>query len=260
MDGMNQGEIIVQGIILRSVPQGDYDKRLVILTREKGKITVFARGARRAKNALSGKTNPFSFGNFHIGTGSSAYYLRNADISNYFMEMSQDYERSCYGFYFLEFAEYYSREGTDELQMLKLLYQSLRALIKESIPNQLIRYIFELKAMVINGEYPECFECMSCHETLKDGYFSINKAGVVCPSCKAVVHDGIYIDASVLYTLQYIITAEIEKLYTFVVKDDVFRKFQKIMTLYRRRYIDCDFKALAVLEENEAFEKFDFDS
>ncbi len=258
MDGTNQGEIIVQGMILRSAPQGDYDKRLVILTKEKGRITVFAKGARRAKNSLAGKTNPFSFGDFHIGAGSSAYYLKNADISNYFMEMSQDYERSCYGFYFLEFAEYYTREGNDELQMLKLLYQSMRALLKGSIPNPLVRYIFELKAMVINGEYPEVFQCMSCEEILKEGYFSVNKSGCVCNTCRLAISDGMYIDASTLYTLQYIITAEIEKLYTFVVKEDVFRKIQTIMTRYRQRYIDCEFKSLVVLEEHETFEKIHF--
>lgn len=245
--------MMLQGMILRSVPQGDYDKRLVLLTKEKGKITVFARGARRTKNALSGKTNAFSFGNFLVGTGSSAYYLRNADITNYFMEMSQDYERSCYGFYFLEFAEYYSREGNDELQLLKLLYQSLRALLKDSIPNPLVRYIFELKAMVINGEYPECFACMSCHKILREGYFSVYKAGCVCAECRPKVQDGIYMDASVLYTLQFIVTAEIEKLYTFVVKEDTFTIIKKIMTLYRQRYIDCEFKSLSVLEENFAF-------
>lgn len=253
MDSMNQNELIVQGMILRSTPQGDYDKRLVILTKERGKITVFARGARRAKNVLTGKTNPFAFGTFHLGTGSSAYYLRNAEITNYFMEMGMDYERSCYGFYFLEFAEYYGREGVEELQMLKLLYQSMRALLNESIPNRLVRYIFELKAMVINGEYPEVFQCMKCRKTVEDGYFSVNKAGVVCHSCKEAVHDGIYIDASVLYTFQYIITAEIEKLYTFVVKEEVFRKIKEIMNLYTRRYIDYEFRSLALLEENFGF-------
>lgn len=60
-------------------------------------------------------------------------------------------------------------------------------------------------------------------------------------------------DASVLYTLQFIVTAEIEKLYTFVVKEDTFTIIKKIMTLYRQRYIDCEFKSLSVLEENFAF-------
>lgn len=249
MSSINQREMTVQGMVLRSAPQGDYDRRLVLLTKEKGKITVFARGARKSSNALAGKTNPFSFGNFLIGSGSSAYYLKQAEIINYFMEMGQDYERNCYGCYFLEFADYYSREDTEGLQMLKLLYQSLRALLKDSIPNRLVQNIFELKAMVINGEYPEVFTCMSCQKELSEGYFSVFRGGVYCPACHKNITDGMYIDGSLLYAMQYIITAKIEKLYTFVLKEDISKNFNRIMINYRRHYIDNEFKSLALLEE-----------
>ena len=40
-----------------------------------------------------------------------------------------------------------------ELELLKLLYQSLRALGNESIPHKLTRCIFELKSIMINGEF-----------------------------------------------------------------------------------------------------------
>ena len=147
--------VVVTGMVLRAAPSGEGDRRLVMLTRERGRITVFARGARRPGSPFLAACRPFSFGEFRLYEGRDAYNLQGAEITAYFEELSTDMEGACYGSYFLEVAEYYSRENLDGTELLMLVYQSLRALLKESIPNELVRRVFELKAMVLNGEYTE---------------------------------------------------------------------------------------------------------
>ncbi len=208
--------IKLTGMVLKTVPIGEYDRRVVILTKERGKISAFAKGARRPNSRLSAAASPFSFGEFRIYEGRSSYNISEADISNYFEGLREDYEGACYGMYFLEVMDYYTRENNDEVQMLKLLYQSLRALQLPSLPDELVRYIFELKALILNGEYPGLPEGRQ------------------------------YLDSTV-YAVNYIAGSTVEKLYTFTVTEEVLAEMKEIAGGFRKRFVDREFKSLEVL-------------
>ena len=145
---------MVTGIVLKAFPVGEYDRGVILLTRERGKISAFARGARKPGNRLAAASNPFSFGKFKLYEGKSSYTIVESDIQRFFEELRTDYVGACYGLYFAEVAEWYTRENNDESEMLKLLYQSLRALCADSLPNPLVRCVFECRAIAVNGEFP----------------------------------------------------------------------------------------------------------
>ena len=207
----------ITGMVLKAEPMGDYDRRIVILTKEKGKISAFARGARKQGSRLLAATNPFSFGEFKLYVGRNSYNIMEAAISNYFEGLREDFEGAYYGMYFLEVMDYYTRENNDEKEMLKLLYQSLRALMHESLSNRLIRDIFEMKAMVLNGEFP------------------------------GMPAEGEW-DKSTEYAVSYIVHSGIEKLYTFTVTPEVLGQLGEIADDYRRRYLDRTFKSLEIVD------------
>lgn len=217
--------ISVTGMILKAEPFGEYDRRVVILTRERGKIAAFAKGARKQGSRLLASTNPFCFGEFKLYEGRNSYSISEAVIHNYFEALREDFEGACYGMYFLEVMDYYTRENNDEKNMLKLLYQSLRALCHEGFDNRLVRYIFEIKALALNGEYP------------------------------GIPEEKEYLTSTV-YTLSFIVNTSIEKLYTFKVTDSVLSELSEIARDYRRRFIDRKFKSLDIMHDMNLEENF----
>ena len=243
---MNQ--IVLTGMVLSTMPIGEYDRRVVILTKEQGKISAFARGARRPNSPLVGAVNPLAFGEFTMYEGRTSYTIQSASITNYFAELREDVVGAYYGFYFLEVADYYAKEYTDEREMLKLLYQSMRALINPHIPNRLVRRIFELKTLTVNGQAPQVFQCVICGDKERPAVFSPAKGGLVCSECSGDVIDGMILDNSTLYSMQYIESTPVVKLYTFTVAENVLAELEKVMDRLMEVYVDRRFKSLEILE------------
>ena len=145
--------ITAAGFVLEAVPSGEYDKRLVILTKELGKITAFARGARRANSSLLAAANPFTCGEFVLIEGKTAYSLIKVNNAEYFNEIAAMDPGVYYGYYFLELAKAYGQENLFGGVIVNLIYVALRALIKNVIPVKLIKAIYECRIMMINGDF-----------------------------------------------------------------------------------------------------------
>ena len=87
------------GMILRTADYAEYDRRMVVLTSEMGRITVFARGVRRQGSRHMAATEPLVFGGFKLFEGKSAYNLQDVEIVNYFKVKADGGEQIFYPIY-----------------------------------------------------------------------------------------------------------------------------------------------------------------
>lgn len=242
------GQLIkVTGIVLSARNVGEYDKRMVILTKEKGKLSAFARGARKMGSPYLAACQSFSYGTFTLFSGKN-YNVNAVDIEDYFPELKADLTKLYTGLYFCEMADYFTIEGNDDLQIMKLLYVSLQALRHGKIRPELIRYIFELKCMAYFGWMMETHRCINCQKEEELTSFHAGKGGMLCKSCGKLLSGAIPVCESTLYTLQYIMNAEVTKLYTFEVSDAVLHELKHVSQAYMKTQVDHHFKSLGFLE------------
>ena len=208
--------ITTLGIVLKSSPIGEYDRRVVVLTKELGKISAFARGARRPTSSLLAATGPFVFGEFTFFAGRDSYTLTECRIEHAFSDLSRDVTKACYGSYFLEFMDYLTREGMDETLPLLLTYASLRALERDRISERLIQSVFELRLIMLEGEWRDIPEANLLPGTLR--------------------------------ALSHIQESDLSRLYSFTVNDTVLKELVALSEQLRSRVFPHDLSSLRILK------------
>lgn len=140
------------GFVLRADPDSEYNKRLTLLTAELGKITVFARGVRRPGSQYMAACNTFAYGRFSLYEGRTAYTLAGVSEVISFDEIAKQFPGAYYCYYFLELASFYGQENLEASDMVKLLFVTLRAVLRGKVPVNLIKTIYECRIMGINGD------------------------------------------------------------------------------------------------------------
>lgn len=212
--------IEVSGMVVSSMPIGEYDRRLEILTADLGRISAFARGARKPSSSLVSVSRPFAFGEFSLYRGKNSYSLSSAKISNYFEDISKDIVKTYYGFYFLELASYFTREANPAKEELILLYRSLKALISEKFDDRLVRAVYELKLISLSGYAPDA-EYLKSRKSLLSG---------------------------TQYAYDFVLQTPPEKLYSFRLSEDVLKEFSQLSFGLVKSVSDKDFNSLKLLE------------
>lgn len=223
------------------------------MTSERGRISCFVQGARRLNSVLSASAIPFTVGTYQLYQGRSAYNVQSCEIKMYFEDIAQDFDNLCYASYFAELVRYFTRENVEARQELELLYITMLALIRGKLTRKLIRIIFEMRLMQIEGEALEIFHCVKCGKETEQAAIYFPQGGMVCGECLAKHREtdgkqGWKLSRDALYTLQVILTRRLEKLYSFTVSEEVESELHQFMKSYYEYYIHYDFKSLEFLD------------
>ena len=214
------------GIVLSAATIGEFDKRVVVLTKENGRFSAFARGARRPKSPLSAVTEPFCFGEFYVFRGRDSYTIEEVRVENFFPELRTDLDSLYMGLYFCEVADYFTREGMAAKAEIELLYRALTALTVKEIPPELIRRIYELRMLAISGYAPHYVEEEKCWRD-DIGPWKLSETAA--------------------YTVGQILSRKLPDLFTFKLSEPVLAELTSCVDRFFRKNTDKRFHSLDAL-------------
>ena len=172
----------VTGIIVNETNYGETSKILNVITKEKGLISVMAKGCKNLKSPLRSVSSKLTYGTFII------YYkenkistLKEVSVLDNFKNLKKDITSISYAAYMLELSEGVIKQNNDP-RIFDLLIQSLKK-IDEGFNPLVIMNILELKYLEFLGVMPIIDSCAMCGKKTGIVTLSSYRGGYVCKDC-----------------------------------------------------------------------------
>ncbi|MBI2468144.1 MAG: DNA repair protein RecO [Candidatus Rokubacteria bacterium] len=196
-----------QGIVLRTRDLGEHDRLVTLYTRDLGKLTAVARGARRVRSRFGGALELFTWGEA-VGferEGRELVRLDHFDIRRSFRALREDLERLGHGARMVETLARLTAERDPHPACFTLLLRGLRALETAAAPR--VHLAFTLRLLDLTGHRPRLDRCAGCHQRVAAGAaaFDPRAGGVVCGRCRTA--GGLDVSGGALGVLRGLQTA-----------------------------------------------------
>ncbi|MCC6499692.1 MAG: DNA repair protein RecO [Anaerolineales bacterium] len=175
----------VDAVVLRHSDYGEADRLLTLYTRQRGKMRVIAKGARKIASRKAGHIEPFTHVKLQLATGRDMFLLTQADTVDAYLPLRDDLLLTGHAAYALELLDRFTYEDeTENPTLFRLLTETLTRLASRADVWLVLRF-YEMRLLDQLGFRPQLFECVNCGREIKpeDQFFSFSAGGVICPRC-----------------------------------------------------------------------------
>lgn len=200
-----------EAIVLRRSDFGEADRLLTVLTPERGKLRLIAKGARKPISRKSGHVELFSHGRYLVAVGHELDIITQAETIEPFAPLHEDLLRASYAYYIAELTDAFTADRDENRPLFELLKDALTWLATAGDLALVARY-FELHLLRLAGFQPQLFICGGCQKTIEPGtnYFSVAQGTVFCADCGRDRNDATEISTGALRVLRFLQTRDWE--------------------------------------------------
>lgn len=240
-----------EGVVIRTTDYGESHKITAIYSREAGKISAMARGAKKTNSRLAAVSQLFTYGYFLIQTGRGLGTLQQGEIITPFRGLKEDIFKTAYASYIVEMVDRSTQEKEPNPYIFELLHQSLNYLSEDYDP-EIITHIFEMKMLQVLGLYPEMRKCSICGATEGNFGFSIKDNGLICHRCLDKDPHYLPLSQSAIKLLRLFYFFDLSRLGTISVKPETKKELKKAIDMYYDEYSGLHLKSKRFLDQMDS--------
>ena len=236
--------IVTRGLVLRETETRETDKILTLLSEDRGKISVIARGARRKNCRFAAGAQSLAWSEWTLYQRKDWYYVNEGSTLELFEGLRGDLRALALGFYMAELTECVTLPEEPAPELLRHLLNGLYALSALHKPPELVKPAFEMKLLCLAGFEPLVNACEACGRT--DPEEPVLNAALGTLRCRRCAHDGGVspLCRESLAALRHIVYGDPKRLYSFRIPEEALQRLSKAAFLFLLAQLERDFKTL----------------
>ena len=236
-------------IVLHRISFGETDRIVMLYTRERGKVSSIAKGARKPISRLAGATEVLTYGKFHLAVGKNLDIIAQVEVKESFPRIRGDLHRIAYSTYMAELLDKFVEEREANADIFDLMLSALYLMERPNDPEK-IAHVFELQFMKLVGYEPALGGCLRCRKPITSGdlFFSPSLGGLLCRECGPLPEDAIQISEEVLETMRRLLAAEAPEIERMEISREVMDQIARVMRWYIRYRAERELKSLEFLQ------------
>ena len=245
-------------IVMRRADYGEADRLLTLLTPERGKMRVLAKGARKITSRKAGHIELFTETQVLLAKGRTFDIVTQAELIESHRALREDVSRGGQAHYFCELAEQFAPEDSDASALYDLLADGL-AWLGQSHDALLTARFFEMRLLSLEGYRPDLFKCSRTGETLEidrdpaveRAAFSPQQGGTLMSAAAMLARDAFFINRSTLMLLRALQTRPFEEINALAVTRDIHDQIERAMQAYVSYVIERKPRSPALIRQME---------
>ncbi len=254
----------IDGLVVRVRDYGEHDRYLSVLTAEKGRITLLAKGAHSIKGEQAAISQLYSHANFEYYRKGDFNILKGGSLQNSFYALSNDIDRLNLAAYLCDLSCEVTDEGEEAGDILRLMLNALYVIAGDRYPPAIVKGAVEMRIAGLSGYEPELASCAHCgNDDAAHVYLNVMSGALLCPECikksgraAAKQAPNAYDDLreaevlcpltpAVLAALRYSLSAPLSRLFSFELSDAEDKHlFAKVCETYLLSHLGRGFETL----------------
>ncbi|MEW4487045.1 DNA repair protein RecO [Thalassoglobus sp. JC818] len=222
-----------EAIVIRQADFSESSRVVTLFTREFGKISCLAKGAKRLRNAFEGSLDLLSECRivFIRKQTGGLDLLTEAQLVQRFQPASKSLLHLYGGYYIAELLNSLTEEHDPHTELYTSAAHALESLSSPQSPVTAI-FRFELTILYEIGQLPDFRTCTICHSTISlddQSRFWVSESGLICSRCGHSDYQQSAIESGTIAVILKLIESDIAKLDRLVISDRQSKEIRRIL-------------------------------